>query len=285
MKRIAPTAFALALVAAAVSTVLSPVVAFSSTLKSQNRILNSPAHVDTSIERTMTQLTSTKANIEDDIPLDNDFDNEHVAKAADTSISANNAQPSKSSTRILERRRKHWINRSLKYYTTVAREPKRRTLGQLPPSFPRSSPDELSRQISMAERHYFARSLIKSGKLTQAEKLYQRIIHEIETDEKGCDHARLAVSTLLLALLKQRMNDVKGTRSVFLQFFRTVVVEYPEDKECACSAKVLQAYALFEMKRGFGRKSLEIVEKAVELDEDLRPVLGWKQFREVMEVV
>ena len=50
----------------------------------------------------------------------------------------------------------------------------------------------------------------------------------------------------------------------------------------ACSAKVLQAYVLFEMKRGHGRKSLEIVERAVELDEELRPVLAWKQFQEVM---
>lgn len=55
-----------------------------------------------------------------------------------------------------------------------------------------------------------------------------------------------------------------------------------EEKECACSAKVLQAYALFEMKRGNGRKSLEIVEKAVRLDHELKPVLEWKQFRKIM---
>lgn len=186
------------------------------------------------------------------------------------------------SHRILNKRRKQWINRSLKYYTTVAREQKRRSRGQLPRSFPRSSPDELQNQIRQAERHYFARNLIKSGKLDQAEALYRRIIDEIQNDEDGCDHARLAVSTLLLALLKQRMNDVKGARSVFLNFFRTVLKEYPEDKECACSAKVLQAYALFEMKQGHGRKSLEIVERAVELDEELRPVLAWRQFQEVM---
>ena len=186
------------------------------------------------------------------------------------------------SQRTLDRRRKHWINRSLKYYTTVAREQKRRSRGQLPPSFPRTSPNELRTQIRQAERHYFARTLIKSGKLGQAEALYRRIIDEIQNDAGGCDHARLAVSTLLLALLKQRQDDVKGARSVFLNFFRTVLTDYPEDKECACSAKVLQAYALFEMKRGHGRKSLEIVERAVELDDELRPVLAWKQFREVM---
>lgn len=186
------------------------------------------------------------------------------------------------SQRKLDRRRKNWINSSLKYYATVAREQKRRSRGQLPPSFPRTSPNELRTQIRQAGEHYFARTLIKSGKLDQAERLYRRIIDDIQNDADGCDHARLAVSTLLLALLKQRQDDVKGARSVFLNFFRTVVTDYPEDKECACSAKVLQAYALFEMKRGHGRKSLEIVERAVELDDELRPVLAWKQFREVM---
>ena len=185
------------------------------------------------------------------------------------------------SHRILDRRRRHWINRSLKYYTTVAREQKRRSRGQLPPTFPRSSPGELQTQIRQAERHYFARNLIHRGKLDHAEALYRRIIDEIRSDEDGCDHARLAVSTLLLALLKQRMGDVKGARSVFLHFFRTVVEQYPEGTECACSAKVLQAYALFEMKRGHGRKSFQIVERAVELDDELRPVLAWWQFRDV----
>lgn len=50
---------------------------------------------------------------------------------------------------------------------------------------------------------------------------------------------------------------------------------------CSCSAKVLQAYALFEMKRGFSRKSLELLKQAVAMDENLKPVLGWKQFRDI----
>ncbi len=182
---------------------------------------------------------------------------------------------------ILDKRRKHWINLSLKYYTTVAREHKRRSRGQLPPSFPRSSPEEFRMQIRQSERHFFARNLIKCGKLDQAEVLYRRIIDEIQNDAGGCDHARLAVSSFLLALLKQRMKDIKGARSVFLNFFRTAVVDCPKDKKCVCSAMLLQAYALFEMKCGHGRKSLEIAKRAVELDEALRPVLAWKQFRKV----
>ena len=182
---------------------------------------------------------------------------------------------------ILDKRRKHWINLSLKYYTTVAREHKRRSRGQLPPSFPRSSPDEFRVQIRQSGRHLFARDLIKCGKLDQAEVLYRRIIDEIQNDAGGCDHARLAVSSFLLALLKQRMKDIKGARSVFLNFFRTAMVDCPKDKKCVCSAMLLQAYALFEMKCGHGRKSLEIAKRAVELDEALRPVLTWKQFRKV----
>ena len=182
---------------------------------------------------------------------------------------------------ILDKRRRHWINLSLKYYTTIAREHKRRSRGQLPPSFPRSSPEEFRMQIRQSERHLFARDLIKCGKLDQAEVLYRRIIDEIQNDAGGCDHARLAVSSFLLALLKQRMKDIKGARSVFLNFFRTAMVDCPKDKKCVCCAMLLQAYALFEMKCGHGRKSLEIVKRAVELDEALRPVLAWKQFRKV----
>ena len=50
--------------------------------------------------------------------------------------------------------------------------------------------------------------------------------------------------------------------------------------KCTCSAKVLQAFALFEMKNGHSAKSLEIIQRAVKMDESLRPVLAWKQFRD-----
>ena len=51
--------------------------------------------------------------------------------------------------------------------------------------------------------------------------------------------------------------------------------------KCKCSAKVLQAFALFEMKCGHAQKSLFLVVKAVAMDETLAPVLKWKQFRDV----
>jgi hypothetical protein len=147
--------------------------------------------------------------------------------------------------------------------------------------------------IGLATKHYYARVLIKMGKWECAERLYRRIIEELtyESEEAGenCDHTKLAVSTLLLALHMQRTGDVRATRSVFLRFFRRVAfLEQNEDEEegvghkkCACSAKVLQAYALFEMKNGIPKKSLEIIRRAVQMDEGLRPVLSWKQFRDV----
>jgi hypothetical protein len=134
----------------------------------------------------------------------------------------------------------------------------------------------------LAKKHYFALRKIKDGQHRHAEFIYRRIIHEIMNEEQDghCDHAKLAVTTLLLALHCQRMGEVKKTRSVFLNFVRVVVLDGGEDLECACSAKVLGAYALFEMKQGNVKKSLEIARKAVQFDQTLKPVLRWKQFRE-----
>ena len=143
--------------------------------------------------------------------------------------------------------------------------------------------------VHLATKHYYARLLIKMGKWSYAEKLYRRIIDELTAeggDDQECDHTKLAVSTLLLALHVQRTGDVKATRAVFLNFFRRVnqkEEESNDDEEvhkCSCSAKVLQAYALFEMKNGHSAKSLEIIQRAVRMDESLHPVLGWKQFRD-----
>lgn len=140
--------------------------------------------------------------------------------------------------------------------------------------------------VGLATKHYYARLLVKKGKWDFAEKIYRRIIDELTSDpsEDNCDHTKLAVSTLLLALHVQRTGDIKATRAVFLNFFRRVALvkeeEMDENHKCSCSAKVLQAYALFEMKNGHSAKSLEIIQRAVKMDEELSPVLGWKQFRD-----
>jgi hypothetical protein len=136
---------------------------------------------------------------------------------------------------------------------------------------------------------------IKDGKAHHAELIYRRIIGELQQDV-DCDNAKLAVTTLLLALLLQRVGtSAKQTRSVFLNFFRVAMLSHDSKnvfatsnnsengahyEQCACSAKVMQAYALFEMKQGNSLKSLQLVQKAIQLDPSLQPVLKWKQFRD-----
>jgi len=181
--------------------------------------------------------------------------------------------------------RQQWIEKSVDYYSKVMREERRKNMGQIP--------DDVFKSVqyqedfrSLAKKHYFALRKIKDGKHLHAETIYRKIIDEIMNEEEDgqCDHAKLAVTTLLLALHCQRMGDLKKTRAVFINFFRAVVVNSEEDfTECACSAKVLGAYALFEMKQGHINKSLEIAQKAVEFDQSLEPVLNWKQFRDARE--
>jgi tetratricopeptide (TPR) repeat protein len=206
---------------------------------------------------------------------------------------------SSSSLRIADERRKDWIDQSVKYYSTVMRLERRRQIGQAK-DWEETSEESRNTYLLLAKKHYFALRKIKDGKHQHAETIYRRIIDELvqeisdsaennNTNSNGvdadhaCDHAPLAVTTLLLALLMQRMGDAKKTRSVFLNFFRIAVLDAGPDEECACSAKVLQAYALFEMKQGNALKSLELVHKAVQLDPSLQPVLQWKQFRDVLQ--
>lgn len=185
----------------------------------------------------------------------------------------------------LDQLRKEWIDRSVNYYSKVMREERRRNMGQIrEEEF--ASEEYQEEFLSLAKQHYFALTKIRDGQHRKAEIIYRRIIDQIMSEEEDgqCDHAKLAVTTLLLALHCQRMGDFKESRSVFLNFFRVVVVDSDdEDLECACSAKVLGAYALFEMKQGNVNKSLEIARKAVQFDQAMEPVLSWKQFREAQE--
>lgn len=192
--------------------------------------------------------------------------------------------------------RREWNEKSVSYYSKLMREERRKKTGQIDSDILDS--EEYQQEFKrLATKHYFALRKIKEGRYEHAEIIYRRIIREImNEDEDGdsCDHAKLAVTTLLLALHCQRMGDVKKTRSVFLNFFRQVVMSETrrnesnneddlEHDQCACSAKVLGAFALFEMKQGNTIKSLEIARKAVEFDPTLGPILEWKQFREVRQ--
>jgi hypothetical protein len=82
----------------------------------------------------------------------------------------------------------------------------------------------------MATKDYFAIRKVKNGELKHAERLYRRIINELSTEDEGhCDHAKLTVSTLLLSFLLQRIGDINGTRSVFLNFFGLITLSQEED--------------------------------------------------------
>lgn len=182
---------------------------------------------------------------------------------------------------VVDMKRQEWMEKSLRYYTKVMREERRRALGQAADFDTAEYQDTFT---TLARKHYFALHKIKAGQWRHAETIYRRVISELVRDADGeCNHAQLAITTLLLALLLQRMGLRKETRSVFLHFFRVAILDQQEDEECACSAKVLQAYALFEMKQGNSLKSLELVKRAVQLDPSLMPVLSWKQFRDVLE--
>jgi hypothetical protein len=181
---------------------------------------------------------------------------------------------------LLDREKEEWITRSVDYYSKVMREERRRNEGQISAEIV-NQPEYQEKYVILAKKHYFALKKIKTGNLHHAEHIYRRIINELLQEEDGeCDHAKLAVTTLLLALLTQRMGDRKATRSVFLNFFRIAVLDN-DDTECACSAKVLCAYALFEMRQGNARKAFELVKTAIKFDRTLTPVLQWKQFRDV----
>lgn len=189
--------------------------------------------------------------------------------------------------KLLLTRKRQWIARSTAYYSTVMRNESRRARGQINPS----NQDTLvshEKGLIMAQKIYFARNKIKSGSLNHAEFIYRKLIDELileEDEDEDCDHAQLAISTLLLALLLQRKKNMTETRSVFERFFTIIHRNVDEnDMECSCSAKVLQAYALFEMKQGNVKKAYRLATMAVRMDGELHPLLQWKQFRDAKEL-
>ena len=181
---------------------------------------------------------------------------------------------------LLDIRQKKWFNESMKYYASVSRK-------QNDLSHDHDAQDE-ENFLQVAGMHYFALTKVRNKEFKHAEVIYRKLIESsfTERSEKGyCDHSSLAVTTLLLALHLQRQGadaeTTKKTREVFLRFFRLVGED--DVKTCSCSAKVLQAYALFEMKRGLSQKSLELIQQAISMDESLAPILEWNQFKKISQ--
>lgn len=194
---------------------------------------------------------------------------------------------SKTSKRVLQERKRKWVEDSTHYYTTVMRHDNRKARGQI--RLPKFKEKAMAlkyhrKNFAIAQNLYFARNQIKVGNLSYAESIYRKLVEElIEEDEadgsEPCKNAQLAISTLLLCLLLQRKHQITETRAAFSRFFR-IISKKTEVEECACSAKVLQAYALFEMKQGYVKKSYELIQLAVQMDSELKPVLSWRQFRD-----
>ena len=213
-------------------------------------------------------------------------------------------------SQILQRRQRDYIDSSLAYYSTVSRQQKRIANGQ----YDQSNIELRYSNFITARKLYFARYKVKQSQFQHAEFIYRNLIDDLikdleDEEDGGCDHAQIAISTLMLALLLQRQGKVKETRATFLQFFRLITMTNIKGNssynninnshyhyngstdtegvivQCTCSAKVLQAFALFEMKQKNVRKAYQLVQKAVELDPELEPVLNWKQFRDAEQLI
>jgi len=162
-----------------------------------------------------------------------------------------------------------WIDKSVEYYATVMRTER----GS-------SSTSSEEKQSLIAKRLYHAIQQVRSGNLSRAEHIYRKTIRDINED--GCSNADLATTTLLLALVLQRMGNIGEARMVFHRFFRTAMRSAEKDPyhQCHCTGKILGAYALFEMRHGSVHRSFELARRASQFDETLSVILSWKQFRD-----
>lgn len=164
-----------------------------------------------------------------------------------------------------------WINNSLNYYNRITRGAEH---VQTSPLYLRS-----------AMENYFAREKVKSGQAHHAESIYRRLVDELSRplqEDDECDFSNLAVPTLLLGLLLQREQRYDDARTVF-EGFSHVLLTSGNSHKCCCSARVLQAHALFEMKQDNQTRAAELIFRAVRMDKSLRPVLRWHQFQRAIE--
>ena len=152
----------------------------------------------------------------------------------------------------------------------------------------------------------------------QAEKIYAAQLEKLKSAPlEAMDIPAFAATTLLMALHHQRHNkDARKARAVFNYFFKVANDYYVADgrsahspqstslshasaghahthddgSECfcmgsvdcgeKCTARVLQAFALFESKNSLMPKSKFLIRRAVEYDPSVASLLRWKIFQE-----
>lgn len=137
-----------------------------------------------------------------------------------------------------------WIVKVVDYYTNMMRK-------------------ESAGAVDSAERSRTARKLyrtiqqVRNGDPDGADDLCGDAIRDIreisEGDRDGGGSRRtaeIATTTLLTASVLRRMDDVGGARAAFHEFFRASAGEGGPAAECACTGRVLAAYASFEMRHG-----------------------------------
>ena len=212
-------------------------------------------------------------------------DNEPPQDASKSLSSSSTPTTSSSSTTTTRNEaRALWIESSLKYYDTITR-------GGLKAQ--RTAAD--SKYLKLAMENYFAREKIKMGKPHHAETIYRRLMEEMvpasshgvqEEERAECDFSSLAVPTLLLALLLQREERFEDARTVFEGFVCIYNASGEEHHEtCCCSARVFQAFALFEMKQENSQKAVRLMFRAIRIDKNLRPVLRWRKFQTALDTL
>lgn len=156
------------------------------------------------------------------------FSTPHV-RAAERSVRAPSSTALSSST-YQGPQGQEWIQKSIEYYTKVMR--------MEDPSSSQLSGNEQSR---VAKRLYYAIQQVRSGNLSKAENIYRLTIRDIQklaAEEEGeCRNAELATTTLLLALVLQRMDNIGEARLVFHRFFKQAINMAENDPftECACT--------------------------------------------------
>mmetsp|Transcript_18307 Transcript_18307/g.28264 ORF Transcript_18307/g.28264 Transcript_18307/m.28264 type:complete len:191 (-) Transcript_18307:63-635(-) len=107
-----------------------------------------------------------------------------------------------------------WIQKSIEYYTKVMRMEDPAT----------SQLSGTGEQSGVPTRLYHAIQQVRSGNLSRAENLTIRDIKKLAAEEEGeCRNAELATTTLLLALVHQKMDNYGEARLVFQRFFRQAI--------------------------------------------------------------
>ncbi|GMH54256.1 hypothetical protein TrST_g10509 [Triparma strigata] len=175
---------------------------------------------------------------------------------------------------------------SIRYYTKIL---KIKNLNELNES-------QMQQMEVNAKSIYLARKAISREKHQQAEKIYVNLIdRQLERGYEALDVPAFAATALLLALHQQRQGAKKRARATFNLFFRIASDFYADESEFVhsnpsaeeefvsgevCSARVLQAFALFESKEHLMHKSEFLIKKAIEFDPSIKSLLKWKVFSE-----